>query len=210
MTFHRSLLAAAAVAALAVAAPAFADTTTTLSFDELPVSADGSFADTYLAAFGLSFTGAALSLQDNGGAYSNAPSPTGVMYVNAAEGYAVLSSQPGHDFVGQVSFYFSNTDAPALLVRAFAGADGTGTKVGEYGTFTAYAQENGCSDTAYCNWQQAGFGINGSAKSIVIYSNNGTGYDNLTVTTVPEPASYAMLAGGLLALGFMARRRRQG
>jgi hypothetical protein len=39
---------------------------------------------------------------------------------------------------------------------------------------------------------------------------NGYSYiDNVTVTAVPEPESYAMLLAGLGAIGFMSRRRRQ-
>lgn len=38
--------------------------------------------------------------------------------------------------------------------------------------------------------------------------NVGALLDNVAVTAVPEPQSVAMLAAGLLALGFVARRRR--
>ena len=35
------------------------------------------------------------------------------------------------------------------------------------------------------------------------------GYDNFSVTAVPEPGTYAMLLAGLAAVGFLAKRRRQ-
>lgn len=37
----------------------------------------------------------------------------------------------------------------------------------------------------------------------------GVSYDNLTITAVPEPESYAMMLAGLGLLGFAARRRNQ-
>ncbi|MYM67417.1 DUF642 domain-containing protein [Pseudoduganella sp. FT55W] len=41
-------------------------------------------------------------------------------------------------------------------------------------------------------------------------NNIGALLDNVTVTAVPEPGTYAMLLGGLGLLGVAARRRRQG
>jgi hypothetical protein len=36
----------------------------------------------------------------------------------------------------------------------------------------------------------------------------GTSLDNVSVTAVPEPSTYALMFGGLAAVGFVARRRR--
>lgn len=44
--------------------------------------------------------------------------------------------------------------------------------------------------------------------SVTIYTTQGKlAIDNITVTTVPEPSSYAMLLAGLGMMGFMVRRR---
>lgn len=40
--------------------------------------------------------------------------------------------------------------------------------------------------------------------------NQGALLDNVSIAAVPEPETYAMLLAGLGALGFVARRRRQG
>lgn len=40
--------------------------------------------------------------------------------------------------------------------------------------------------------------------------NQGALLDNVSITAVPEPTTYAMLLGGLGLLGFAARRRQQG
>jgi len=37
----------------------------------------------------------------------------------------------------------------------------------------------------------------------------GTSLDAVSVTAVPEPSTYALMLGGLAAVGYMARRRRQ-
>jgi len=50
----------------------------------------------------------------------------------------------------------------------------------------------------------------GTARSLVFASSAGTiAYDNITITAVPEPQTYAMLMAGLLAVGFLVRRRQQ-
>lgn len=40
------------------------------------------------------------------------------------------------------------------------------------------------------------------------FSQPGATYGNVTVTAVPEPETYALMLGGLMALGFVARRRK--
>ncbi|MET0520250.1 MAG: PEP-CTERM sorting domain-containing protein [Burkholderiaceae bacterium] len=49
----------------------------------------------------------------------------------------------------------------------------------------------------------------GAAKYTLTRLDNPVYQDVLTVTAVPEPASYAMLLAGLGAIGFVAGRRRQ-
>lgn len=64
-------------------------------------------------------------------------------------------------------------------------------------------------------WQQVQYTfstgpISGSNSYHLYLSGFGAGFsvDNVSVSPVPEPESYAMMLGGLGALGLMARRRR--
>jgi hypothetical protein len=223
MTFHRSLMAAAVLAI--AAAPAFALTTTTVTIDFDAVPSNTSILDSYLTTLGVSFSGEALALQANDfpGVYSNAPTPTGIMYVNGSdipnpnigEAVSVLSPKAGNAFVNEVSFWFSSAVARVPLVEVYSGANGTGTLLADSAIGRRANAQTGCSDAMYCNWQRNSISFSGQALSVVFYANldtngNQTAFDNVTVSSVPEPSSYAMLAGGLMALGFMARRRRQG
>lgn len=46
-----------------------------------------------------------------------------------------------------------------------------------------------------------------SSGQVALYDNSGQTFDNFVLTAVPEPSALWLCAGGLLALGFVARRR---
>ena len=203
-------LLGAAAAALFAATPAFAASTlidfeTATSFASINEYYNGG-ADSAGAigpSLGVSFGGDALALQNDplGPYFSNAPSPLGVMAPVGAD--ATMNVEAG--FLG-VSFFYASSDAVSGGVQAWSGLNGTGTLLGSF-DLAANAQA-GCSDSAFCHFDQLGAAFNGTAHSLTFgNAANFAAFDNVAVTAVPEPSTMLLMALGLTGLMLVQRRR---
>lgn len=156
--------------------------------------------------YGVSFTAAAVALSNDelGPYFSNAPSPLTVMY--AADTTAIMNVAAG--FFGTVSFQYASLFSVLGTVEVYAGLNGTGALLGS--ASLAGNAATGCTGSAFCNFDLASVNFVGTARSISF--GGGTPnvlFDNITISVVPEPGTYAMLLAGLGALSLVARRRRQ-
>lgn len=214
----RSLLT---LAALAAAVPSFANSPLTIDFE-----ASSGYAvavlDTY-APLGASFSDGALALSNDvlGPYFSNAPTPGTadpfagtVMFVDPGAANAVLNiaggvgPSPLTGFVNAVSMDYASTVDAFSVVQIFAGLNGSGQRLGKISVAENQIDSH-CSSSAFCNWQNITLTFQGTARSMVFSSNGGNiAFDNIQITAVPEPETFAMLLAGLVAVGFMTRRRR--
>lgn len=203
----------AAALAIAAAAPAFAQSTVTVDFDGAagyvnPIldfyngGTDGSGRTG--PNLGISFTEAAVALSNDelGPYYANAPSPTAVMF--AADSSAVMNVASG--FVGRLSFYYASTQNVLDAVTIYSGLNATGTLLASASLF-GNAQV-GCGG-AYCRFDLTSVNFAGVGRSISFGGDApNVLYDNVTISAVPEPSSYLLLAAGLMAIGATVRRQR--
>lgn len=201
------LISAAALALLAVN-PAFA-ADTLLDFEAVTSFASVSEfynggADSAGAvgpSLGVSFGGDALGLANDLDTYfSHAPSPVGVMAPVGAD--ATMNVAAG--FVDAVSFSYTSS-AFVSQVNVWSGLNGTGEVLASF-NLVANAQR-GCSDSAYCRFDQLTSTFAGTAHSMSFgNAANVAAFDNINITAVPEPTTVLMMALGLAGL-FVARRR---
>lgn len=156
-------------------------------------------------ALGVSFGLDALNVRNDDGAgpyFSNAPTPVGAMSPVGAE--STMNVAAG--FVDSISFHYSATQFVVQGVNVYAGLDGTGDLLASF-NLVGNAQR-GCSDTPFCRFDLMTSTFAGVAHSVTFGNAAGlAGFDNISITAVPEPQTYAMMMAGLLALGFLVRRR---
>jgi hypothetical protein len=156
-------------------------------------------------ALGVSFGLDALTVRNDDGAgpyFSNAPTPVGALA--PVGGDATMNVVAG--FVDSISFHYSATQFVVQGVNVYAGLNATGDLLASF-NLVGNAQR-GCSDTPFCRFDQLTSTFAGVAHSVTFGNAAGlAGFDNISITAVPEPETCAMMMAGLLALGFMVRRR---
>lgn len=152
---------------------------------------------------GVAFGGDALAVQNDalGPYFSNAPSPIGVM---APVGPAAFMNVP----VGftDLSFFYSSSAVVVGGVKVWSGLNGTGTVLASLSL--ANNAQFRCSDTPFCNFDRVSTTFTGVAQS-VSFGDAAlvAGFDDVSITAVPEPTTLVLMALGLAGVASVARRR---
>jgi len=201
-----------AALALLAAAPAFAQTTV-VDFETAP-----GYVNPVLehynggvdslgqpgANLGISFSAGAVALSNDelGPYYLNAPSPLAVMY--AFDDTAVMNVAGG--FVDRLTFWYSSSQSTLDAVKIYSGLNGTGTLLASVSLFGN--ADLGCTGAAFCRFDLTSVRFAGVGQSVSFAGNlPNVLYDNISITAVPEPGTWLLLTAGLLAVGVAKRRR---
>ena len=153
---------------------------------------------------GVSFSGDALAVRNDaaGPYFSNAPSPIGVM---APVGPDAFMNVPV-GFTG-LSFFYSSSAVVVDGVKVWSGLGGTGTVLASLSLLNN--AQTGCSSAPYCRFDSLSTTFTGVALSVSYGDAAGVaGFDNVSVTAVPEPTSLVLMALGLAGVAGVAARRR--
>jgi hypothetical protein len=168
--------------------------------------------------YGISFSSNSLICLDQDAAgggcnIANEPSGEAGMFFLSG-GAATMNVAAG--FEDGFSFFY--TAAVAATVRVYDGLNGTGNLLAVL-QLSAQNSNNCVGDPngSYCNWTAVGVEFDGIAKSVDFGGTaNFVVFDDITVgaaipgeTTVPEPMTLTLLAGGLGALAAVRRRRQR-
>jgi hypothetical protein len=206
-------LSTAAAAVLLAAAPAFA-APVLLDF-ELPANASfGSILEYYNGGqdqagnvgpdLGVRFSGDALALIGEP-TIANAPSGVGVLYPFSDVSTTVLNVD--FAFTG-LNFFYSSSSALAGAVQVWSGLNGTGSVITSF-DLAANAQGNGCTGADFCNFSSLGLAAFAETRSVT-FAGTEAAFDNIAITPIPEPSTYALMGFGLAGLAAAARRRKKG
>jgi hypothetical protein len=210
----RFLKTSLAIAALAAALPASA-AIVVLDFEGVGNSAPvGNFYNGGAGTnYGVQFSSDTLALVDadagGSGNFANEPSPNTIMFFLTGS-KSTLDYAAGFDT--GFSFYYSSSTAATVSV--YDGLGGTGNVLATLNLSAQFNQNcSGDPSGGFCNWTAVGVAFAGTARSIDFGGvANQTGFDDVTfgsaTPAIPEPSTYALMALGLGALGFVARRRK--
>lgn len=148
-----------------------------------------------------------------------AGSASGSLAGTTASATATLTGTQGETFAQIISGYnFTLTANTRLVLHADAevtgSADPSRYAYSHAGTFVSYATDDGGEEIFLDDAIVSGMG-NTEARALTVSFDTGavgvTGIYGFTtgayVTAVPEPSTYAMLAMGLAAIGWRARRK---
>jgi hypothetical protein len=190
------------------AAPLVVDFETPTSFASIAEHYNGGVdsADVAGANLGVSFGLDALALRNDelGPYFGNAPSPVGVLTAVGED--AAMNVAVG--FTGMVSFYYSSNDAGEIGV--WSGLNGTGTRLGG---LALMANAAGCDAASpLCEFGMSSFDLGANVAKSITFGNAASitaVFDNVSVTAVPEPETYALMGLGLVAVAGMAGRARR-
>lgn len=182
--------------------------------------------------YGVDFVGRASALIDTDaggdGEFGNEPSASTILtsedFYSAGLTPLVINVAAGFDT--GFSLYTEATTTGHFLI--FDGLNGTGNFLAGYFTplhsFTLCPQ--GDPEGYYCDWVASGVAFSGVAKSVVLYSDIGLAFDNMTfgsatpllsvpedpggpVQGVPEPSTWALMILGFGWVGAGLRQRRR-